>query len=216
MKRIWFLVFLALSLACTQTIFADIASANNGSASSCANTPSSPITDPLGTLHTAFTCTLYNDASSYSIPLTALMTEGGANLSDNVAGAGYVVVINGDPNTLADDNTGLFDENLWVSVLFWPGDQDAGTASDSLTVYWPGTFPAASDVQSFDENLYGTGVDPEFFVQYTGAETVYAPGSYEYDVFVSTPEPAAMTLLASCLALLGGLALRRRLGARPV
>jgi hypothetical protein len=87
--------------------------------------------------------------------LTPVLTSGGAQLSDNLVGAGYEVVINGDPNTLADDNTGLFNQALWSTVLYWRGDQDAGTASDSLTVYWPGTFPTVSTVQNFDQSIYG-------------------------------------------------------------
>jgi hypothetical protein len=208
--RAW--LFIALALALAQTSFGDISTASNGSTSSCANLPSSPTTT-AGTLYTQFGCSLYNDVSSYTIPLTPLMEQDGANLSDNLVGPGYIVVINGDPNTLADDSTGLLDQNLWVSVLFWPGDQDVGTASDSLTVYWPGAFPSTSDVLTFDDNLYGTGIDSEFFVQSTGAETVYAAYPNEYDI-ISTPEPSAILLLGSCLAMLGGVVLKRRGGAR--
>jgi hypothetical protein len=208
------LLFVSLALALAQTSFGDTSTANNGSISSCTNLPSSP-TNVFGTLYTQFDCSLYNDVSSYTIDLTPLMEEGGANLYDNLVGPGYTVVINGDPNTLPDDNTGLFNTSLWEAVLFWPGDQDAGTASDSLTVYWPGAgaFPTVSDVQTLDYSLYGTGNDPEFFVQSTGAETVYAPGRNEYDVYV--PEPGVMLLLGFQLALAGGVILKMRRGARP-
>jgi hypothetical protein len=202
------LLFIALALALAQTSFGDVSTANNGSISSCANLPTSP-TSVDYVLYTQFDCSLYNDVSSYTINLTSLMEEGGANLFDNVVGAGYVVVINGDPNVLDDDNTGLFNQSLWAAVLFWPGDQDAGTASDSLTVYWPGAFPTVSDVQTLDYSLYGTGDDPEFFVQSTGAVTVYAPAAYdEYDII--TPEPGVMLLLCFDLAMLGGVVLRMR------
>lgn len=221
--RIRALLCVALALAFAQMSFGDISKANNGSISSCANLPSSPTT-VQGTLYTQFDCSLYNDVSSYTIDLTPLMEQGGANLYDNLVGAGYFVVINGDPNALPDDNTGLLNQNLWEAVLYWPGDQDAGTASDSLTMYWPGAvaFPTASTVLNYDDNVYenllnyGPLPDSDFFIQSTGRETVYAPGSNEYDVIL-TPEPSAVLLLASCLAMLGGvvvLSLRRRAGAR--
>jgi hypothetical protein len=199
--------------------FADISTANNGSISSCANLPSSPA-NIASTGIAQFACSLYNDVSSYTINLTNVMTQDGADLNSNLLGPGYTVVINGDPNTLPDNGTGLFNQNLWVAVLYWPGDQDLGTASDSLTVYWPGAlaFPTASTVQTFDENLYGSYFpDSAFFVQQTGAVTEYAPDDgHLYDV-IQTPEPSAVLLLASCLAMLGGVVvLRRRGGARRV
>jgi hypothetical protein len=180
--------------------------------------PSSPINID-GTVYTPFDCSLYNDVSSYTIDLTSVMTQGGANLYDNLVGAGYFVVINGDPNTLPDDTTGLLNQNLWTSVLFWVGNQDFGTASDKLTVYWPGTFPSPSAILSFDNNLYGSPGDSAFFVQSTGAVTVYAPNagspnSHEYDII--TPEPGAMLLLGFDLAILmlGGVVLSMRRRAR--
>ena len=206
------LFFIALALALAQTSFGDISPANNGSISSCANLPTSPITIQ-GTVYTQFDCSLYHDVSSYTIDLTPLMEQDGASLYDNLVGPGYVVVINGDPNTLPDDGTGLLNQNLWEAVLYWPGDQDAGTASDSLTVYWPGAlaFPTVSTVLNFDDNLYGPP-DSAFFIQSTGAETVYA-ATNEYDIY-NTPEPSTMLLLGFELALLGGVVLRRRRGAR--
>ena len=109
-----------------------------------------------------FTCTLYNDASTYTIDLTPFMTQGGASLSDNVVGAGYVVVMNGDPLTVSNNDTNeaaLYNQSLWAAVLFWPGDQYAGAASNSLTVYWPGAFPSATDVKTLNQAL---PVRPEF------------------------------------------------------
>jgi hypothetical protein len=215
--RIRALLFVSLALALAQTSFGDTSTANNGSISSCTNLPSSP-TNVSGTLYTQFDCSLYNDVNSYTIDLTSLLEEGGANLSDNVVGAGYVVVINGDPSTVSSgdtDDAALYNESLWDTVLYFPSDptQFAGYGSDSLTVYWPGTFPAASDVQTLDEDLYGSGTDSYFFVQSTGDVTVYSAYANEYDVI--TPEPGVMLLLGFQLALAGGVILKMRRGARP-
>ena len=189
------------------------APANAATMSSCVNQPGSP-TNSGGTLYTQFTCSLYNDASSYSIDLTPLMTQDGALLSDNVVGAGYVIVLNGDPLVVSAGDTNeaaLFNQSLWEAVLFWPGDQNAGQTSDSLTVYWPTAFPAASVVQTFDENLYGLP-DSAFFVQSMGSETVYAPYApgigNEYDIYV--PEPSSLSLFGAALLSLAGFAAYRR------
>src|ERR1039458_836386 len=177
-----------LRFLCLAAVFACGLSAN---VSSCANRSTSPVTGSDGILYTQFVCSLYYDASSNTIDLTSVMTQGGANLLDNTVGAGYLVVINGDPTTLADNSTGLLNQNLWAAVLFWPGDQWAGSASDSLTMYWPGTFPTTTDVLNLDDSLYPGNPDSAFFVQSTPPETVYAPdgvgGDHEYHVF--TPEP---------------------------
>ena len=210
--RIQALFFTTLALALAQTSFADV--------SGCVNRSTSPIT--IGDIvYTQFDCSLYNDASTYTIDLKPLMTQGGASLSDNLVGPGYEVVINGDPNTLAPDSTGLFNQNLWVAVLYWPGDQDTGSASDSLTVYWPGAFPTASDVQTFDMNLYPDAAVSDFFIPRTGDLTVYAPGNdgtnVNYDAYsVITPEPGAVLLLGFQLAILGGVVLGMRRRSRRV
>jgi hypothetical protein len=157
------------------------------------------------------------------------MTEGGAALGDNLVGAGYFVVINGDPNTLPNDGTGLYNESLWQTVLFFSGDFGGGLTSDNLTVYWPSAFPGGfpATVQTYNDNIltaYGlTGDDSAFFIQFTPPETVYQPGapctdfspcSNEYDIY-TTPEPGTILLLASGLAMLGGVVLKRRRTARP-
>src|SRR5271157_1202440 len=75
-----------------------------------------------------------------------------------------------------------------------------------------GALPAASTVQSYDQALYGVGIDSDFFIQYTPPETVYQPCgpgcSDEYDVYL--PEPGTILLLGSGLAMLGGVVLKRR------
>jgi len=202
-----------------------VAAPANATISSCANNPGSPV-NVDGTLYTQFTCSLYNDASSYSIDLTPVMTQGGANLFDNLVGPGYLVVMNGDPNVVSagdSNDAALFNQSLWDAVLFWPGDQDAGTASDSLSVYWPTAFPLATDVLASDESLQASYLSlydlsvpiSAFFVQSTGYETVYAPnpdglnGGNVYDVFV--PEPSSLSLFgAGLLSFFGFAAYRRR------
>jgi hypothetical protein len=204
--RIRALLFIALALAFTQMSFADISYADHG-ISSCANLPSSPA-NIASTGIAQFACSLYNDVSSYTIDLTNVMTQDGADFNSNLLGPGYVVVINGDPGTLPDDSTGLLNQNLWEAVLYWPGDQDVGTASDSLTMYWPGAFPAFSTIQTLDDSLYG-GPDSSFFIQSTGAVTEYAPDDgHLYDVIL-TPEPGAILMLGAVLLTLAG-GIRRR------
>ena len=228
--RIRALLFTALALVLAQASSGATIGASAGS-SSCTNLPGAPF-NPSGdgtTLLAYFSCSLYPDASTYSFSpnLQSLMTEGGAALGDNLVGAGYFVVINGDPNTLPNDGTGLYNESLWQTVLFFSGDFGGGLTSDNLTVYWPSAFPTTSTVQTYNDNIltaYGlTGDDSAFFIQFTPPETVYQPGapctdfspcSNEYDIY-TTPEPGTVLLLASGLAMLGGVVLKRRRTARP-
>jgi hypothetical protein len=223
--RIRALFFIALALVLAQTSFGGMVAGSGGTISSCTNWPGSPITeppppDPLGVLYTQFTCSLYGDVSSYTFGLTPLLTQDGADLAVNAIGAGYLIVIAGDPNVVSNNDANeaaLYNQGLWRTVLFFPGDLGLGTdglyhTSDTLTVYWPAAFSLIADnVQTYDENLYGTGSDSEFFIKATPPETVYTPdpNEYEYDIY-SIPEPGTIALLGFGLALLGGAVLKRR------
>lgn len=172
--------------------------------SSCTNWPTSPVNNS-GTLYTQFTCSLYNGPSTYTIDLTSVMTQNGAIIYDNVVGPGYAVIINGDPLAISSNDANdaaLYNVSLWQTVLYWEPNQDAGTASSSLTVYWPSAFPAdfGSTVQDFNEALYAGSIpDSSLFVEATGWETVYTPGgpgtSREYDIYVPEGGAALMYLL---------------------
>jgi hypothetical protein len=196
-----------------QTSFAD-------PISGCANNPGSP-TLVNGTLQTSFTCNIYNTGTTTTISLTPYLTQGGANLLDNAVGAGYLVVINGDPLTVSSNNTNvaaLYNESLWDTVLFFPGDLNGGTQSDILTVLWPGSFPSATTVQSVDEGLYAKfGIlDTRYFAQATSPVTTIGAGNPEvYNVFLSTPsavpEPNSLILLISGMLGLGLVAGGKRL-----
>jgi len=165
-----------------------------GPVSGCVNGPNNVAGD---TTYVDFTCDLYYSPTSYNIDLTPNLTYDGAGFYDNLVGAGYAVVITGDPNTLSDDSSGLWNQSLWDAVLYWPGDQDAGTASDALTVYWAGNsgFPTAATVMGVDQGLYGMGSDSLFFVEDNFPNvTVYAPYSDTYNI-VTTPEQTPLLLL---------------------
>jgi hypothetical protein len=198
---------LLLPFAIVQTAFA-------GSISGCTNGPNTPVDfgPPTGVVqYTNFTCTLYASSSSYNIDLTLNMSFGGANASDNYVGPGYLVVITGDPTNptvLPDNSTGLWNQSLWDAVLYWAPDQDAGTASDSLTAYWPGSFPSVSTVQALDvgilEPYYLSAFslvvpDSDFFVEDNFPNvTVYEPnapgpgGTYNIE---TTPDQTPLLLL---------------------
>jgi hypothetical protein len=207
--KISILSSLLFSLAVPQMSFA-------GPVSGCTNQAN--FNDGLGDVMASFTCSLYPSASSYTINLIPNMTyvdlNGSADYYTNLIGTGYTVVINGDPFSLSDDSSGLWNQSLWTAILYWPADADGGYASDELTVYYAGNpdFPAVLTVENFDQNLYGSGTDydPYFFVQ-SGDPAVYAPGTYggTYDIY-PTPEPTSLLLFGTGIVGLAG-ALRRKL-----
>jgi hypothetical protein len=187
------------ALALTQTSFA-------APINSCAN-----VGTPVNGL-VSISCNLYYNGSPNALNLASLMTQGGAQLSNNDFVSSYTVVINGNPNTLADNSSGLFNESLWEAVLYTPGgDPDGPIYSDTLDLLWPGNFPSAATVQAYNASIFGAFPgfsDADFFVQATGSDTVIGAGTnVVYNVFTpavaSTPEPASFTLMATGILGLG-------------
>ena len=195
--RVLIMPSLLLALAVLQTNLA-------AQTSNCTNGPN---TDG----YVQFTCNLYPSTSATTIDLTPNLTYDGAlSPNPNALGAGYAVVINGDPIALSDDASGLWNQSLWDAVLEWPGDYNAGYGSVSLNVYYSG-FPSVSTVESSDNNMeayyasqgyVGADAVPDsyFFVQ-SGNPAVYAAGNNVYNVY-PTPEPASALFLAMCLPVL--------------
>jgi hypothetical protein len=169
-----------------------------------------------GDYYGTFSCTLYSSPSSYTIDLKPYLTDGG---TVNLYGGfivtpvtpGYEVIINGDPNALPDDGTGLLNQNLWQAVLYFNPDINFGSGSDELTMYFAGAFPSVATVINFDQTEYAGGFpDSAFFVEATGNDTVYSPALDSYEVIVATPEPSSLLLFGTGLAMLCAFARRKR------
>jgi hypothetical protein len=197
--RVGLLSALLLTFAVSQTNLA-------AQTSSCFNGPNN--TADSSVTYTDFTCNIYPSTSSFTIDLTPNLTDyETVDEYPNLLGPGYAVVINGDPNTLSDDSSsgGLWNQSLWTAVLYWPADTNGGYSSDELTVYYAGNtdFPSAATVQTYDENLYGSGpdTDPEFFTQF-GYPAVYDAGPNAYNVY-PVPESSSMLFLGISLLVLG-------------
>jgi hypothetical protein len=201
--------FLAVAL------FAAVSSQLSFADSTCAN-----VGTPVNGI-ASFTCNFFYNQPTTTFNLLPLMTQNGAPLSLNDFVTGYTVVINGNPATLADNATGLFNTDLWEAVLFKPGgDPNGPLFSDMLTVFWPGNFPAniANSVQTLNQSVFGAlpgFADRDFFVQATGSQTVIGAGTpVVLNIFTSpafnngpvasaTPEPSSITLMATGLLGLG-------------
>jgi len=169
--------------------------------SGCTNGPN--YVDGLGDTLTQFACNIYPSTAPFTIDLTPNLTYDGADEYPNLIAPGYAVVINGDPNALSDDSSGLWNQSLWTTVLYWPADTDGGYASDEITVYYAGNagFPSAATVMSYDQGLYGTGFDSYFFAE-AGNPAVYGAGGNDVYNIYPVPESSSLLFLGICLLVL--------------
>jgi hypothetical protein len=165
-------------------------------------------------------CNLFNGGSPNPISLLPYQTQNGSLVDFNDLGAGYEVVTSGNPLTLSDNSSGLFNTSLWQAVLFFADDQ-AGDSSDSVQIFFPGSLPSAATVQSTDEALYmalGTP-DSAFFVQGSGSAISFAIANTTFNISttptatVAAPEPNSFALMFTGVLGLGLFAARKRLNA---
>jgi hypothetical protein len=208
--RIRTLAFGVLAFAFTQTGFA-------APVNSCTNS-GLPVAGVV-----TIDCNLYYNGSPNTFDLSGLMTQNGSPLSKNDFVSNYTVIINGNPNTLADDATGLFNTSLWEAVIFYPGgDPNGAIYSDRMDVFWPGSFPSASTVQSYNASIFGPGFDSDFFVQATGSETTIGGGTndvinvFTAPIAAAAPEPDSLALMATGVLGLGIFCWAKRAPRAPI
>jgi hypothetical protein len=163
-------------------------------------------------------CTFAYNGTPSTLSLLPYQTQNGSSVDFNDLGAGYVVLINGNPSTLADNTTGLFNTSLWESVLYF-ADDEPGDSSDSVQAFFAGSpFPPAATVKSVDEGLYGGFGTPDsaFFEQATGAITTFTLANTTFTITpappaAATPEPNSLILMLSGVLGLGLFAGRKQL-----